>query len=219
MTENLIPYVDQSQLDTHSNDVYDALSSGSFTPRIQLMTSKSALVEEGKFKANNYALVSGQDHKDVGASVDVIVCSRRPKALEIGDDGTVTDVHDLNLVDGQATGEFKRIMDRADSEKDSGCMYGPEFLLWIPLENKFATFFCGGKTTRREAKRIQERMGKGMTLKSKFIKTKKFSWTSPDTFDCSNKLSPPEEELFKKTVNNFQNPPVKEQVEEAEEDR
>jgi hypothetical protein len=112
--------------------------------------------------------------------------------------------------------EFKRIQEKS-AEQDSGCMYGPEFLVYIPQIKEFATFFCGSKSARRESPTIKALLTKPATLKSKKIETKRYTWYGPQATSCSTPFDPPDLEALKKVVEKFNNPP-KTEVEAAPEE-
>ena len=208
---NIIPaeVSDSGALEKYDDDAFAAATkAGDYLPRLQLMSAASGPCKEGKFPINHYAIVSGQNHIDVGEAVDVAVVTWRPKALEIGDE--IISVYDPDDL------EFVRIQE-ASNEKDSGCMYGAEFLVYIPSREIFATFFMGSKSSRREAPNLRARIGKAATLKSKFIETKKYSWQTPVAVPCSTPLDVPAVDEIKEQVEKFNNPP-KQDIERAPEE-
>jgi hypothetical protein len=191
-----------------SDDAFaKATKTGDWLPRLQLMTANSDKVKSGEFPMNHYALINGQTLRDVGLTVDVLVIAWRPKAIEMGDE--IISVFDVNLP------EFVRIQEKSEV-KDSGCMYGPEFLLWVPQCKEFATFFMGSKSARREAPGVKARMLKGGTLKSQNVKTAKYSWQVPLCVPCSTPFELPAEEGVAVEAEKFLNPP-KSTVEKATE--
>lgn len=186
-----------------------ASKSGDYLPRLQLLTSNSDICKEGKFPVNHYALVNGQTNRDLGEAVDVLVVSWRPKAIEMGDE--VITIHDPKHA------EFIRIQEKSET-KDSGCMYGPEFLVYIPSVKEFATFFLGSKSGRRESPSVKARLQKACTLKSHLITTPKYKWQAPLGLPCSTPFDIPAIEEITKQAEKFANPPsvTVERVSEAE---
>jgi len=185
-----------------------SVKAGDYLPRVQLMTSAAEPCKKGEFPINHYAMVSGQHMTDLGEYPDVVVLSWRPKALEIGEE--VISVYDPK------SPEFQRIQAQAEV-KDSGCMFGPEFLLYIPSQTCFATLFMGSKSARRESHAVMARMAKAATLKSHLIETKKYSWYAPLVTPCSTPLDLPAIEKIQVEVEKFNNPAVQD-VELAPED-
>lgn len=189
-TGDMIPQMDDKTLAAVS-------SSGDYLPRLQLFGGNSDACKKGQIPIANYGLVSGKDTiLDLGKEVDVLVICGRPKALRIGDDGQIITKFDPN------DDEFKKIAD--DSlVQDSGCMFGPEFLLYVPDMQKFATFFMSSKTARRSAGSVHARLRKAATLKAEFIQTKKYSWHGPVCTPCSTPMTPPSNDDIKMAVTKF----------------
>jgi len=206
----LIPAEIAGGLAKYDDSVFkETTKSGDYLPRLQLMTSASEKCKSGEFPINHYALIRDQNFDDLGEAIDLLVVTWRPKALEIGEE--VVSVFDPEHA------EFKRIQDKS-SEADSGCMYGPEYLMYIPAKKMFATFFCGSKSARREAPNIQNKLGQAATLKAKKIETKKYTWFAPSCTICSTPFEAPDTEELKKAVEKFNNPPAT-SVEVVEEDK
>lgn len=195
----LIPAEVAGELAKYGDDVFSATAaSGDYLPRLQLMTAASEKCKSGVFPINHYALIRDQNYIDLGESIDVLIVTWRPKALEIGDE--------VISVFKPDHPEFQRIQAKS-SEQDSGCMYGPEFLMYIPAQKSFATFFCGSKSSRRESPNIRALMTKAATLKSRFVETKKYKWYTPSVTSCSTPFEMPDMEDLKKSVDKFNNPP------------
>ena len=183
--------------------------SGDYLSRLQLMISASDACKKNDFPANHWALIRDGNNRDVGASVDILVIAWRPKALDISGEEVIT-VYDPEH------DEFKRI--EADSNiANSSCMYGPEFLVWVPEAGEFATFFMGSKSSRRESPNLSAKLKQPATLSSKLIETKKYSWFAPIVLDCTTPLSPlPDQDSLAEQFNKFENPPEPE-IEKAPE--
>lgn len=173
-------------------------SGGDFLPRLQLMTGTSEKCKAGEFPVNNYALVEGQNFTDLGKNVDVAILSWRPKALEIGE--VIISRYDPK------DSEFQRIMEKSNTPK-SGCMFGPEFLIYVGSVGRFATFFCSSKSARREAPNIKNLMVGLGTLGSQKIEKGKYTWYSPQVRACSTPLAEmPTVVELQEQVEKFNNP-------------
>lgn len=186
-----------------------AVASGDFLPRLQLMTGNSEKCADGTFPINHYALVSGQNLDDLGESVVILPLDWTPKAIEMGGEIVIT-------VYKQEDPEFERIAEKS-GQKDSGCMFGIEFLVWVPGESKFATFFMGSKSSRREAPNVKARMHKACLLKAQKIETRKYTWFAPKAEQCSDEITLPSIAEIQKQVEKFRNPP-KPEIEVAPEE-
>lgn len=198
----------ENQVQKYNDEVFAATAtSATYLSRIALQTSQSKKCKSGEFPINSYALISGQMYTDLGKEVDVLVIAWRPKALEMGEN--------LISVYDHTDPEFTRISEKSEI-KDSGCQFGPEFLLWVPKAKKFATFFMGSKSSRRESPALKGLMQAAATLKSKHIETKQYDWFAPMCIPCNTPFEiPPMEEIMKE-VEKFNNPP-KSEIEKADE--
>lgn len=185
-------------------------SGAEFLPRIQLMSSNSEKCKAGEFPVNNFALIDGEEYKDIGKEVDAVLITRRPKAIEFGE-------QPLSSYDPRSE-LFESISARA-AEKDSGCMYGTEYLLWLPAQKVFATFFYGSASARRECKTVNQFVGHGVTFKAKKISTAKYTWFIPTCVECTSLTSNdlPEEDKINSETDRFINPPAPPKIEMAEE--
>jgi len=208
--DNALIKTDELGVQKYADDDFDKVASGGFMPRIQLMTSRSKACEAGDFPINHYALVKGKTPVDLGEDVDCLVIAWRPKAIRMDEDF-------LAVYDPQDE-EFKKIA-AASSEPNSGCMYGPEFLVYLPEEEEYTTFFLGSKSARNEAPNLKSQIGKAATLSSQKIQTKKFTWFAPKVTQCSSPFTVPDMESIKEAADKFNNPPANEveTVDEGEE--
>lgn len=187
----------QSGLTKHGMEVFDKLmSSGDYLDRMQLMTSASDCVKEGKFPANHYALIRDNNMTDVGEEVYVAVLAMRPTAKAIGEQVIQSFDPESEL--------FQDLVSKAE-EFPTGYIYGPEFLLWVDGANKFCTFMCGSKTARRAAPALAAQLGKTATLSSQLIKGSKHKWVGPQFFECSTVFEIPSEEEIEKQRQKFLN--------------
>jgi len=189
---------------------FDIVANGAaWLPRVMLMGSNSTAVKEGKINQGRYAFVRTKDNlDDLTPEVPVLVLSWRPKAMHITD----SDVLSVYNPSSQA---FKNIAAEADSGKqDTGCMYGPEFLLWVPSVRGFGTYFMSSKTSRREAPNLKSLMGKSALLKCQLIKANKYAWHGPVVTMYSQPLTalPTQDELIEQ-VTKFNSPPETEKEE------
>jgi hypothetical protein len=169
------------------------------------MTSNSKMCKSGEFPTNHYALVRDQKFDDYGKKIDVLLLSWRPKALETGGEAVIS-------VFDPTDAEFQRIKGRATNEKNSGCMFGPEFLVWVPKAKAFATFFMGTPSSRREAGVVQSIMeeSRAATLASQKCSNKKFTWFAPSCSPCSTPFDMPTKQALDEAVEKFNNPPKNE---------
>lgn len=199
--EIAIPGLQLQQREDANDATFSMIAKGGeWLARFQLFTSSSEAVKSGKIAMAHFGIVPNKDTIiDVGAEVNVAVLAWRARAIRLLGDSilsyyTVTDP------------EFAKI--QAESEiKDSGCMFGPEFLLWVPSNESFASYHMNNKTAHREAPKLKALLGKFATIKSDYIKTEKYSWHGPKIFPCTTPLAPmPDVDKMNAEVQKFNNP-------------
>ena len=183
-----------------------AMSTTAWLPRLQLCGGNTGLVQQGKIPVSHYALIrSATEFTPMGPSVEAVILNRRPKAMRISGD-------EVTSVFNPHSAEFLAIQEESE-QPDSGCFWGPEFLLYLPSLKEFCLFLCGSKSARREAKVFYALMHKAVLLESSIAKSKKYMWHVPKclpntSFDQSllpdtaqiqkinaSFIAPPEEEV------------------------
>lgn len=239
MTQDIIPAVEDVQDDYSSvipEDLqlqkYDAkdaeavTKTGDWLPRLQVFGSNTTLVKEGKATMGVFALVYTQEKfLELGKEVPFLSLTFRTKALRIPTDGSAPISYYNRMSD-----QFKKVVSDS-SAPNSGCMFGPEFMIWLPNPGCFASYFFGNPTLRRVAPALLSLMkigdgpdGKAIykpkpaLTKIHFIKGQKFSWHGALIQPYSTPLPPPSEEFeltLREEVQKFLNPPES-QVEKVE---
>jgi len=203
-----------------SDEGFNDLAKGvDFLGRLQLF-SKGNAVGRGLIAPGNWGVPEGDDQITVlGKSVDCIPFARRPKAIDLSDTEAIIVNYDME------SSEFRQIQDES-LKKDSGCMYGPSFLIYERSTGRFLEWFCGTKSTRAEAKRIypflsltkediERRHLVGVephdplpfTMNIKFIEKKRYSWHAPVVVPCSTPfVNKPEMKKLVFEMERFLNP-------------
>jgi len=188
MTENALAVPGVGDIQKHDEAEFMALAAAgqAYLPRIQVGGSTSNVVKENKLPMGHWGLLSGDTVTDLGESVDCLVLSWQPKAMDVSGDPIITSTN-------QHSETYKAIQAKS-TVPDSGCMWGPEYLVYLPEEEVFASLFLASKTARREASNIQALLGRGATLKIQYIKKLKYSWHGPIIIPCSAVFDPPDKE-------------------------
>jgi hypothetical protein len=189
-----------------ADDFAKVSTTGDYLPRLQLMTAGSEQCKTGEFPINHYAIVKDSKFTDYGPAIDILPIAWRPKALDMSGEVILTDY----TPDSE---KFKAIITKSEVN-DSGCMYGPEYLVWVPVAKTFALFFLGSKSGRRESPKLNARLLTASTLKSKKIVTEKHTWFCPEIARCSTPFDVPTKEQIVEQVEKFNNPP-EQVIEEA----
>jgi hypothetical protein len=176
--------------------------SGSWLSRFQLFSAKADAVALGKIAPGRYGIVDGDKIIDLGTEVIVSVHSWRPQAMFID---KASNTVEINY--DTASDRFKQIQERSFTP-NSNCLFGPDFLLWVPKAGKWVSFFMNSKTARRQSSGVREAIGQnGIKLGAKLIESKGFKWHGPVVEPFSAPLEPaaPEDEV-ESQVHNFENP-------------
>lgn len=194
--------IPQNQLAVNTDDsIFKELAgSAAYLPRIQLFGSSSGLVKQGKFPMAHWGLVKGKDDvTDLGNDVDVIPIAWRPKAMDVGGDEPLS----YHKPDSK---EFQSIREKSDIP-NSNCMFGIEFLVWLPESDCFVTYFAANFGGKQEAANIRNNIGNGLTFKVKYVDRKKNPFHAPVVTMCATPISNlPDETVLADTLNNFNNP-------------
>ncbi len=183
-----------------------------YLPRFQLYGFESKEVKRGVIPGGHYGLVAAKDDiTDLGVEAQCYVLGLRLKALRIIGD-KVENFFDPNH------DEFKAIK-AASGDPKSGCMAGPEYLLYLPGMKQFCTFFMANKTARREAPKVRaflpteaDPVAKAATLKIQFIETSEYAWHGPVIVGCSIPLAAPDMDTMNSEIAKFNNPPEPKEV-------
>jgi len=176
-------------------------SSKSYLSRLQLMTSNSEKCKSGEFPINHWARVADSDHRDLGENVDILIVAWRPLAIENTPEGEFLSCYDPE------SEEFARIQKIADKPGLNGCMYGPQFLVWVPSQEEFMSMLCGSKTARRASTSVKALMQNAGTLGSQKIEGKDFTWFGMTCQACTTPFEMPSEEECRAVMTEFANPP------------
>jgi len=160
----------------------------SYFPRIQLY-SKGAAIDQGLIRPGHYGIPDGSSVTDIGPSIDIIPLAVLDKALDVSNRDKIVTVF------GRDNPEYSRI--KSESEiADSGCMYGPVFLVLERTTGKFYELFANSKSARRELDEklknylpvndtaaaqlgIEPRNAAPANLSVKFVKKARYSWHAP----------------------------------------
>ena len=191
----------------------DLVESSSFLPRVQLYGGTSNACKEGKIPIGHFGIIKTKDEidADLGVSFDCLPLSWRFKAMDVSNKEAIISVYNPKAE------EFKRIVTQSEV-KDSGCMYGIEFLVWIPAIAGYATYYLNNASSRREApnlKALTQPSPRPATVKSKFIKGPKHSWHGPAIVACSTPMDTPDPAEAMEHAQRFANP-KESQIEKVE---
>jgi len=192
----LVPKEIADQQLANAGDLDDIFKGGDYLGRVQLMTASCKSCKAGTFPINHYAYILDKSEQDMGETIDMLPIAIRAKAMDVNDEVITSFDKECEL--------FKRIVVDSDV-KDSGCMFGPEFLVYVPALEKFATVFCGSKSFRREARALRNMLTKPVTLSSKLVETKRYSWQTPVCTSCQTPFDVPGSDELSENIEKFMN--------------
>ena len=206
-TENILGDVPQKY---SKEDAIAVSTNADYDPRIQLFGSNSKECKAGNINIAHWGMVHEDELVDLGKEAEVLVVCWRPKAMRIAE-------NTVNSFFERESPAFQSIMEES-KVKDSGCMYGPEFLVWLPTQEKFVTLFLGSKTARRASKKLLSFLNADtptVKLSSTLIEQGKNSWHGPVFSVVTTPLTPlPSRQVIGEKATSFLDPP-KDNVEEA----
>lgn len=169
-----------------AEDFNDVAAGSEFLPRLSLFSFSNGPFKDGKIAAGHYGFNQGNNIIDCGTEIQLIVCGIRLKALQIDGDN-------ITAIFNKQNPEFAKIQ-AMSGVKDSDCLCGPEFLVYIPTHKQFCTFYMASKTMKREAPNVKAfyDQGKNITAKAQLITKGKYKWHGPVIVECSMVLSTPD---------------------------
>lgn len=181
----------------NSKELVEFVQSSDYLPQLRVYGSESGVVKEGNFPMGHIGLYYSTDKViDLGTQVDVLVITNRPRtSIMTGGEQPIS-----FFTQGEAN--FEEVKSKA-LQKQQGYMVGLEYLLWIPSVEKFAMFFMGNPTLRRESANVLALQGQAATLKIKLIKTKSYTWHGVECFKCDTPFDIPSVETIKETYEKY----------------
>jgi len=172
-----LPVVSDDQLKV----LDDVAQASDFLGRIQLIARNSKYVDAG-FPAGNYGIPgTGEEITDLGDEIDIVPLAVRAKALDVSDKDAIISVYDTS------NAEFQRIK---NAPKNTGCMWGPSFLVVERSTGKMYEMFFGSPSGRISAAKLRPFLpvegspSQPVTLSSE-LKTGKFRYYVPVVSKCS----------------------------------
>lgn len=177
---------------------------GDYLPYVQVYSGSSKEVKKKEIEMGVFGIRESKNSLiNIGEEFIAFVIAWRPKAMQF-------QPKVLSFFDVESK-EFKEIEAKAE-EKNSGCGFGPEFLLWLPEYKRFATYFLGNKTGRNEAPNLigplKDKGPFACIQKAKLIETPDYTWHGPTTLPYDNEFEMPVLADLQEQLHKFNNPPV-----------
>jgi len=150
-------------------NVRDLIVTNAYLPFLKFFYGMSDLCKQKKFPSDTFGLMRGDTPEQLGEQVDVLFLAVRVHALDMSGKDVV---HNYDM----KSDTYQSIKARQDAQGyNSNCMYGPEFLVFLPGQDTLAQFHLGNKSLRFLGSKIMNLLpaeGKavtGATLKTKWI--------------------------------------------------
>ncbi len=179
-------------------EVRKEAESSSGLPYFRMYGSNSKEAKGKKIPGGNYGLALGKsDPTDLTPNVDVIVCATRLRAVDTKGGKSFYS----RKSDGYQDVKKRSVV------KDSGCMHGPEILIWIGVLSKFATWHLNSPTLRNISDDILDALSNGVTLGWRLAEGGGYTWDASTVEPCPDwgHSTPPSEE-FESAVAKFKSP-------------
>ena len=197
---NMLPAVSEEQL----KSLEEVAQGSDFLPRIQLIT-KGKYVDTSKIGAGHWGipLPGGDDIDDLGPKIDIIPIAYRPKGLDVSYKDAIIAVYDTE------DPEFQRIK---AAPKNTGCMWGPSFLVLERSTGKLYELFFGNKSGRNEAAKLRPFLlsQAPASLGIRYKKMPDYGWHVPVITKCSEPFDEAAIKVTQEQINDelekFQNP-------------
>jgi len=202
---NNLPAVQEDVL----NQVAEVSKGSDFIPRLQLVT-KGKYVDTGKIGPGRWGVPQsgGEEIIDLGDQIDIIPFAVRAKAIDMSDRDAIVAVYDTK------DPEFQRIK---TAPKNTGCMWGPSFLVLERATGKLYELFFGNASGRMEAGKLRpflptadnQGVPSAASLGIRYKSTKEYGWHVPVVTKCSEPFDPdncPAGDILNAEVEKFNNP-------------
>lgn len=201
---------------THAEPLSD-MTGASFLPMLQFLSSKSEAVSGGRVDGHGYYVKTGRD-KFIPMGKEVIIYPITFRRLAIDASGRPDKI--ITIYDSSDP-EYDRIKEDSNVQ-DSSCMWGPQFLVWVPdlkLKKKFATFFCSSKSMRNEAGNFDPILAESGFAKLGWnvLKNTKYTWQNITVNPYTGQMDLPSQDDLLAEVAKFQSPPKRTEMSDTKE--
>ncbi len=161
-------------LPEENKEMFDAMTSPAYLPRLELFTASKNLCKAGKFTVNNWGIVKAKDRVvDIGPKILVYPISYRFRAMDFTDLKKVKSSFDPNSAD------FKRMKLESEKKMPQGVMSkfmsGIEFLFYVNGFDGFATYMCSSVSAKGNAPEM-----KAILVARKFMEMHSYWKVTPD---------------------------------------
>lgn len=190
--------------------------SGDYLRRVKLAADLTAEVKAKEAEIGDFII---QGVSNLGSEVNVVIVKARPHALRLTDSSSKVGLE--SYVMGSA--EFQEIRKEKDAnpqQQEPNNMYGYDYLLWLPEDKTFVTYFLCKMALFKSAPSFTKNLGKHCVMSSREEHSKKntkITYRVPTVAVAgSADYAAPTPEEFKRAMDLFDNPRVQRAGESAE---
>lgn len=190
------------------------VSGGDYLRRIKLAADLTAEVKSREANIGDFII---QGVSVLGPEVPVVIVKARPHALQLTDGSSKVgaESYDVN------SASFKQI--RADKDanpqqSEPNNMYGNDYLLWLPEEKTFVTYFLCKMAFFKADPAFLKNVGRFVTMGSREEHSKKnakITYRVPTVVARNDEYATPTQEEFDRAIGLFDNPRVQSAGESA----
>lgn len=153
--------------------------SRSFIPLLRLLADTALPVKAKKVEANHFALGTGDNIKDLGDQVVVVLIGYRHAASAHvqGPNDTKKKFRSNYDATSELFKQRKAFADSKDPKIKKGYFWGYDFLVWIPSEKVFAILPLNNPTNRNRFADFDARLGTAALVGTEDISNDDYKWT------------------------------------------
>jgi len=173
------------------------LGGGDYLAELKVVSS-GKLVNKMKMPVGTFAIQKGDSATCLGEEIDFVILAWRPKAIDFNEG--------VSSYDAESP-IFRDIFSRS-SIQDSGCVAGPEFLVFLPSQDSFYAYHANSISASRIATILVDACEEGFAIHGNITmaenKKKKTTWQVPVWTRSEATLDAPSEELTTNAVESWE---------------
>ena len=180
--------------------------SGDYLRRVKLAADLTAEVKKDKTAQVGDFIIQGVSN--LGAQVNVVVVKARPHALQLVQGSSKVGAESYNMADPLFQ-QIRADKDANPSQQEPNNMYGYDFLLWLPEDRTFVTYFLCKMSLFKSVPSFTKNTGKFCVMSSKEEHSKKnasITYRVPTLVVLNEEYDAPTQEEFEHALKLFNNP-------------
>ncbi len=189
--------------------------SGDYLRRVKLAADLTDEVKKREAVVGDFII---QGVSNLGQEVKVVLVKARPHALQLTDGSSKVgaESYDMNSPEFQ---QIRKDKDANPGQQDPNNMYGYDFLLWLPEDKTFVTYFLCKMSLFKSVPAFTKNLGKLVTMASREEHSKKnakITYRVPTVAVLDEDYATPTQAEYDRAIALFDNPRVQRAGESAE---